>query len=94
MVFVYIPILVYWCITHYTLIASSLVEFADCATGSVRLVGGASQYEGRVEYCINGMWGGVCDNGWNDNNADTVCAQLGIKKGIHPHTIFSVHSFL
>ena len=63
-------------------IASPLVEFVDCATGSVRLVGGASQYEGRVEYCINGMWGGVCDNGWNDDNANTVCAQLGIKKGI------------
>ena len=45
-------------------------------------MGGPSEYEGRVEYCINGMWSEVCDNGWNVDSAMTVCVQLGVKKGI------------
>ena len=42
---------------------------------------GPSEYEGRVEYCINGVWSGVCDNEWNTDTAMTVCTQLGIIKG-------------
>ena len=42
---------------------------------------GPSEFEGRVEYCINGMWGGVCDRGWDKDGATVVCKQLGIKKG-------------
>ena len=49
-------------------------------TGDVRLVGGLSPYEGRVEICWNGTWGTICDvfNGWYFSNAvDVVCRQLG-----------------
>jgi len=44
----------------------------------VRLRGGSSYNEGRVEVYYNGMWGTVCDNEWGDNKAKMVCMQLGL----------------
>ena len=44
---------------------------------TVKLVDGGSSSEGRVEVYYNGRWGTVCNDGWNDNYASLVCAQLG-----------------
>ena len=48
-----------------------------CVESGVRLVNGTNQHEGRVEICSNNRWGTVCDRGWDKNEAEVVCKQLG-----------------
>ena len=38
----------------------------DCNYGDIRLVGGESEAEGRLEICSGHRWGTVCDNEWTE----------------------------
>ena len=54
----------------------------NCGYGDMRLVGGETEAEGRVEMCINGRWGTMCDNEWSDRHTAVVCRYLGFSDDI------------
>ena len=53
------------------------VTCAACSDGELRLQGGMSQFQGRVEICMDAVWGSVCFNLWDNDDAAVVCRQLG-----------------
>ena len=51
---------------------------SECEANDIRLVNGIiSTQNGRVEVCVNGRWGLVCTNNWNNADSRVVCRQLG-----------------
>ena len=48
-----------------------------CENGDIRLAGGSGNYSGRVEVCFNNVWGTICDDNWDKEDAKVVCSQLG-----------------
>ena len=55
----------------------NFVDPGDCSGESIRIVDGIIENEGRVELCVDGVWGSICDNGWDATDAHIVCTQLG-----------------
>ena len=64
------------CVCHHPLLKKH-ISAVVCFSGMVRLVSsGSYDFEGRVEVCVNGGWGTVCDDGWGTTDAQVLCRQL------------------
>lgn len=61
---------------------------SNCTDGDIRLVGGSTVYEGRVEFCVNNVWGTICYGNsrysyrdyWGQTDGMVVCRQLGYQE--------------
>ena len=77
-----------FCSAFVWLIVILKAQSQACENGDIRLVGGSTRFEGRVEVCLNNVWGTVCDDSFdrftsratiNAQNFVTVaCRQLGL----------------
>ena len=53
---------------------------SQCTHGDIRLEEGSVPSEGRVEVCVDSVWGTVCDDNWGVQDAMVVCGQLGYSR--------------
>lgn len=50
---------------------------------------GIIEKEGEIEMCVNGVWGSICPDGWDDTDAYVICKQLGYaEQGVLTHFYF------
>ncbi|PKK17632.1 lysyl oxidase-like 3 [Columba livia] len=53
----------------------------------IRLAGGRTAFEGRVEVKRGSKWGTVCSDGWTTKEAMVACRQLGLGYSLHAVTV-------
>ena len=58
-------------------LTASCLPTVVCTSGQLRLEGGASFNQGRVEVCRDQLWGTVCDDMWDAADGAVACRQLG-----------------
>lgn len=51
-----------------------------CSAGLIRLTDGPDSYQGRLEVCLNGVWGTVCRDSFDGSDAMVACKQLGFSQ--------------
>ena len=67
----------------------SSFPYPVCTDGNVRLADGSNKMEGRIEVCLDGVWGTVCHDFWSGIDAQVVCRQLGYSGTCEHHVIIT-----
>ena len=65
-----------------------------CNDDAIRLADGTSEFNGRVEVCIEEEWGTVCDDFWEDQDAAVVCRNLGFPTRCKSKVMVSLHKII
>ncbi len=65
----------------YSVYYFNLIEVKDsCEDGQIRLVDGTKPSEGRLEICLNNLWGSVCSVEWTVLDANIVANNWDTQK--------------
>ena len=51
----------------------------SCDDGDLRLAGGDSESEGRLDICFSQRWGTINGDGWTLSDTQVACRQLGFE---------------
>ena len=64
------------------IIARILCCLAICFDGDIRFAAGTGNgvTSGRLEVCVNEVWGTVCDDFWTAVDSNVACGQLGFSR--------------
>lgn len=79
-----------YCKINYVIIRYNI----DCTQGDVRVVGSDSTSYGTVEVCVNGIWGLITDNNWDDIDSIVICRQLGFEYNLNSRLIIEIYWLL
>ncbi len=85
-------------IDHVCVPGVETVKFTEenCSHGDIRLIndGVPHLFEGRLEVCVNNVWGTVCEIGFDRLDAQVVCMMAGFSAGRSKLYNYSVDHFV
>lgn len=64
---------------HHCFLVEEPLLPSNCATGDLQLLGGFTPNEGRVEVCINRVWGSLCHSQITTQMVNVICGELGYR---------------